>query len=56
MLNETKLLDTKLGMVTSIQYAQRFLARNHLGRCFMAVICHKISEISVKLSPRKYTN
>jgi hypothetical protein len=30
-----------------LQYAQRFLARNHLDRCFyrgvMAVICHKMS-------------
>jgi hypothetical protein len=27
-----------------IQYAQWFLARNHFGRCFFVVICHKISE------------
>ena len=26
-----------------VQHAQRVLARNHLGRCFFAVKCHKIT-------------
>ena len=28
---------------SDIQHAQRVLARNHLGRWFFAVICHKIT-------------
>ena len=32
------------GTVTClVQHAQRVLARNHHGRCFFAVICHKIT-------------
>jgi len=34
---------TTFNNISVIQYTQRFLARNHLGRCFFAVKCHKIS-------------
>jgi hypothetical protein len=45
-------LDMAENMIFTLQHAQCVLARNHLGRCFFTVICHKITVIS----PRKYTN
>ena len=37
-------LDGEIARNHQVQHAQHVLARNHLGRCFFAVICHKISE------------
>ena len=42
IFRQLRFLDLVLDSI-KLQYAQRFLARNQLGRCFFVVKCHKIS-------------